>query len=316
MNQSNIPKVTLDFTPREVSTTLWSRIHLWHGIHKIGKSVNANNVPGGAFFLRFEPGHEHIRHSGEDIADWPKFIGVCREIYAMKQRGEFPFQVVVIDTVGEAFRRCQEYVLGQLGLMHESDADYGKGWSMVGGEFRRMINAICTMGLGVIKISHSAEKTFSNQKRGNARVEWNKIVIDLPNQGLKVVPPMADCILYFMKEYDEKADKWRRVIKTQGNDQYEAGCRYPPSWTHGMKETLPMSVEELEKAWDFGAPKLAVAPEPEPEKPPEKPKEVTTGTVDAGPAPAEPEGPPEVSPIDTEPAPKRAHKTKRRTKLG
>lgn len=250
----HIPIIALPTAKVPVSTTLASRIQLWHGDPKIGKTVTASRARGGTFFLKFEPGHDHIEHFGNVVNRWEELIGNIDALEnARREREALPFANVCVDTAGMAFVRCTEFILAQLGVDHESDAAWGKGSAMIEREFRRQITRLCNLGFGVILIAHSAERTYTNGKTGNAKREWTKRVVDLPKKAESVVPPLADMILYFTKEYNEARDEWTRVIKTQRTDAYDAGIRYPDGWAP-MPETLPMSWSALEEAWSGGAP--------------------------------------------------------------
>lgn len=275
-NETKIPAVDLAgaLQMQPIKTNLWSRIQLWHGEPKIGKTVQANLIPGGSFFLKFEPAHEHIAHRGEVCESWPKFLGVARSIAIAKRDGtpELPFSTIVVDTASEAFRRCQEHELRKLGLEHESDADFGKGYSAVENEFRRRMVGLCQLGFGVVMIAHSAEKTFSNGKKGNAKEEHTRVVVDFNKAAGRVVPPMADLILYFCAERGED-NLMHRAIKTRTTNTYQAGVRYPPGWKKTLPETIPMDYAKLVEAWDAGRPDgmPAEPPPPKKEAPPKKP---------------------------------------------
>jgi hypothetical protein len=249
-----IPAIALPTTLTPVSTTLASRIQLWHGDPKIGKTMQAHHARGGTFFLKFEPGHDHIQHYGNVVNTWEEMIGNVDALDAAKKnRTPLPFTNICVDTCGMAFVRCTEYILTRLGVDHESDTSFGKGAHMIEREFRRQITRLCNLGFGVIMIAHSTDKTFSNGKTGTQKQEWTKRVVDLPKKAEGVIPPLADLILYFTKTYDQASDEWVREIKTQRTNAYDAGMRYPDGWTP-LPETIPMSYEALEDAWNAGAP--------------------------------------------------------------
>lgn len=267
----NIRDIELDFSVRQVQTDLWSRIQLWHGEPKIGKTVQANNVPGGTFFLKFEPGHDHISHRGHDCLSWLNFLEAGRALYMAKKRfaaegKNLPFKTIIVDTASEAFRRCQEFVLREMNLSHESEASFGKGYQAVENEFRRRMTGLCQIGFGVIMIAHTAQVTLSNNKQGSARREWTKLVVDLPKAAERVIPPMCDLILYFCRE--EVNGRFQRVIKTQGDGLLQAGIRYPNDWEKPIPATLPMDFNSLVDAWDAGNPQADKAEKREPTAPP------------------------------------------------
>ncbi|MBI4815210.1 MAG: AAA family ATPase [Deltaproteobacteria bacterium] len=248
-------------SPKPITTTLSSRIQLWYGEKKIGKTVTASRIPGGAFFLQFEEGHDHVAHFGESIDSWSKLLAVLDELGKVP-RGELPFVAIVWDTVAEAFRMCQTSVLGRLNVDHESDSGFGKGYSLVENEFRRGVTQATKLGLANIFIAHVDSKTMQNGKKGKDAREWKKTIIDLPRPAQKVIPGLTDLNLYFTSRFDEKTETHERVIITQGSDVIEAGVRYPPDWGE-MPRVIPMSYIALEKAWNACAPKATPERSPE-----------------------------------------------------
>jgi len=250
--RAQAPTMVLPTQTTKISTTLNSRIQLWLGGPKIGKTVQASRIPGGALFLAFEPGHDHVECFKLAIGSWMEMLGACAQLAkAQKTGADLPYHTVVIDTASEAFERCREHVLNENGIQHETDLSYGKGSALVRDEFRRVITKLCNLGFGVVMIAHV--DTFTKKvKRGKEYVEHQQDRARLSKSASEIIPPMADLILFFAKEWNDQAQKWERVIYTQGSDAFQAGVRYPPNWTVGLPARLPMSYKALAEAWEVG----------------------------------------------------------------
>lgn len=287
------PEVQLDFREVDIDTALDKKRQLWMGEKKIGKTVNANRA--GAYFLKFEAGHSHIRHHGMVVKDWNHFRGIARSIIVQKRAGRFPFDKVCIDTLGECYKMCTSWINAKYGIMHEGDMGHGKGYSLIENAFREVIMPLSNLGLGVIFLAHTDEKEFKDDRTGET---YNKAVPDMPKGCRRVVGGMVDLLLYFTMRWNEDTERWERVIKTSPTKFYEAGVRYPDGWQKRLPVELPMHWDALKAAWDAGR------PEGEPESPPE-PEPLPEPEPEPDPEPQqapEPEPQPEPPPEEDKPA--------------
>ncbi|HYE57379.1 MAG TPA: ATP-binding protein [Rhodothermales bacterium] len=245
-----------------------------YGPAKVGKSTFCASAPD-ALFIATEPGLNHLDVYRVDVTSWLEVQDVAALLQQEIRAGRCRFQTVIIDTADLAYVRCQEHVLGQQKVLHESDLGFGKGWSLVQNEFRRTITQISQLGLGVILVSHADEKNVEDF-RGNRRT---KIVPTLPKGARDVVLAMADVIL-FCDIIQRDDGSWRRVVHTKPHKDFEAGDRtgrLPPimdldyaSVIAAMGRTSPAAARPREP--------LAVAPNP-----PEteaQPREVVAPSID------------------------------------
>ena len=67
------------------------------------------------------------------------------------------FTTVIIDTVDELFRMCEEQVLKDLGIQHASDAGYGKGWRAIADKWRLRIGSSPRWASASWFISHAKD---------------------------------------------------------------------------------------------------------------------------------------------------------------
>lgn len=279
IQREEIPRVRLNFELQDIDADLDRKRQLWCGEKKIGKTVNANRA--GAYFLKFEAGHSHIRHHGETIKDWNHFRAVAREIILQQREGKFPFDKVCIDTLGECYKRCSDWILQKYAIMHEGDLGHGKGYSLIENSFREVIMPLSNAGLGVIFLAHTEEKELKDKHDQ----PYKKAVPQLSKGCSRVIGGMVDLLLFFTVRYNEGSSKWERVIRTAPTQYHEAGVRYPDGWERRLPVEIPMSWEALKNAWDAGRPDEA---EPEPER---EPRRAAAPPQDE--APQEPAQPPQ-----------------------
>lgn len=233
-------------------------LQLWAGLWKIGKTVQANSIPGGTLFVGCEPGQNHISAFKYKVRTWDDLLD-CLELCEEEIAGgrTLPYQNVAIDTVSAAYDYCRIHMLRKLGVIHESDADMGKGWSLVQAEFQRVMTRFAQLGLRTIYLTHI--ETKEKRVRGGGTITTQTIQLD--NRAQKVLLPLVDAVLIFTTEWNEAKEKPVRVIKTDRTSGVEdAGIRLPPDFMllgRKFPKTLPMSYRHLIAAWD------ALKPSPE-----------------------------------------------------
>ncbi len=185
---------------------------------KFGKSTIASGSPD-AIFLATEAGLNHLNVYQIPIQTWEDLLTAAKEI----AEGNHSFKTVVIDTVDNAYRLCSDYICKQHGIKHESDLGYGKGWSLVNGEFQRVLNKLSLLPYGLFLISHAVEKDIES-RTGN----YTRIIPTLPDKARKIILGMSDFILY--GDIEESTDRdgevsSKRVLRTKPTRHYEAGDR-------------------------------------------------------------------------------------------
>lgn len=156
---------------RETAPVLWL-----YGVPFSGKTTFANQaldvlhlntdgnvkyVDGARIVIRDE-----IRLNGrikETVFAWQMF----KEAVETLCIGQHDFKTIVIDLVEDLLEHCRIYMYDKLGITHEADAGYGKGYDMVRTEFLPQIRRLTNAGYGVILISHenAAEITKRNGEK-------------------------------------------------------------------------------------------------------------------------------------------------------
>jgi hypothetical protein len=159
---------------------------------------------------------------------------------------------------------CSDHVCAELGIKHPSDADYGKGWAAVSDEFRLRVGKLTALGLGVWFVSHAEDREVK-KKVGTKTVTQPS----LSGQARKFLTGFVDFIFLATWEGDEESSK--RVLRTQGAEEHEAGGRVPQG-AKPLPDPLPLDAAELRKAMADSFPANKPAPKPKPAKATEKGK--------------------------------------------
>lgn len=132
-----------------------------------------------------------------DKPAWEIFKGVIDEL-AMKNND---FKTIVVDLLEDTYNHCRQYVLAREGLVHESDAGFGKGWSLVDDEFLNTISKLISLDYeNIILLSHEV-KVDVNKKTGD------KVTSVVPNIREKIAFKVAGKVDFtgrFIAEGDER----------------------------------------------------------------------------------------------------------------
>lgn len=204
---------------------------LIYGHPKIGKSTFCSKAPS-SLFLATEPGLNHLEVFQLSVTSWEEML----EALGAVSRGGHDFKTIIIDTVDNAYRYCEEFICRKLGIQHPSDAPYGKGSGSVNAEFTRVLVKLASMPYGLMLVSHARDR--ETQTRTGPVIRTGPT---LPDGARKILTGFVDVILYADVESVPDADgkaTYRRVIRTKPTTHYEAGDR-----TGRLPETMPLDYE-------------------------------------------------------------------------
>jgi len=194
-----------------------------------------------ALFLNTEGGLRSLEVFQEPVATWETLLAKCKEI----AEGHHPFKTIAIDTVDNAYRLCAEYICQRQKIEHESDLPYSKGYSLVNGEFYRVLTKLTLLPYGLFLISHSQQKEVET-RTGKRMVTMPT----LPQRAKKLVLGMVDMILFCDVEVGQGTDVepvYRRVIHTKPSVHYEAGDR-----TERLPEMIDFDFAKFAAAFERG----------------------------------------------------------------
>jgi AAA domain len=209
---------------------------LLYGPPKIGKSTFAAEIdPDHTLFLACEPGLGALEVFSIDVRDWKQFREVGGELAIDPKH----YKIAVVDTADELYRMCADHICSEMGIKHPADAEYGKGWAAVADEFRLRVGKLANLGLGVWFISHAKDQEVK-KKVGTKTVTSPT----LSGQARQFLTGFCDFIFLATWEGDEETDK--RVLRTQGAEEHEAGGRMPKG-AGPLTDPLPLDAGALRK---------------------------------------------------------------------
>ena len=138
------------------------------------------------------------------VLAWSKFCEVIDEL----EKHDNDFRVIALDLVEDLYEHCRFYVFDQLGIKHESDGGYGKGWDMVRTEFLGKMKRLKSLGYRVIYISKElvTEITYANGM---------KVSTFKPNLPDKVANVLAGTVTMTLRAYMDERGHFLQLRKNE-----------------------------------------------------------------------------------------------------
>lgn len=168
----------------------------------INTDGNISNITS-PYILIADELHQEGRITSKTLA-WENFISVIDQL----ERHDNTFEVVALDLVEDLYEHCRTYVFNQLGIKHETDAGYGKGWDMVRTEFLRQMKRLKTLGYQVIYISKEVvtEITYAS----GAKVSTFR-----PNIPDKIANVLAGTVTLTLRAYMDERGRYLNLRKAE-----------------------------------------------------------------------------------------------------
>ena len=165
---------------------------------------------------------------------WTIFKEAVDEIIA----GQHTFKTVVIDLIEDVYKACRVYMYDKLGIEHESDAGYGKGYDMIKTEFLTTMKRIINSDYNIILLSH--DKTEEVKLRNGTTI--TSFTVNLQEKIAKKLAGMVDITARVVLD-----DNNNRFMDFTYNDYVFGGNRI------GLKQTkIPLKIEEFKKVFIGG----------------------------------------------------------------
>ena len=218
--------------PSVISRDLKGKYIAIYGREKVGKSTFGARLPR-ALFCNFEVGTNFLSVRKQNISKWSDFKLILRQL-EMPKAHDF-YDTVVIDTVGQAYTLCEEYICAQAGVQKLGDIPYGAGYASCKKEFESALRKITMLGFGICCICHSEVKKES----GPNDTVIETVAPAMPSRAADVVNRLVDIIAYIDVDYDENGQAIRRFI-TRRTPTVMAGSRLPY-----LDPIIPFSYESL-----------------------------------------------------------------------
>lgn len=219
--------------PSVISRDLKGKYIAIYGREKVGKTTFGARLPR-ALFCNFEVGTNFLSGvRAQNISKWSDFKLVLRQLEQPKGR-EF-FDTVVIDTVGQAYTLCEEFICAQAGVQKLGDIPYGAGYASCKKEFEAALRKITMLGYGICCICHSEVK----KEAGPNDTVVEVVSPAMPSRAADVVNRLVDIIAYIDVSYDEQGNAIRNFV-TRRTPTIMAGNRLPY-----LDPVIPFSYEGL-----------------------------------------------------------------------
>lgn len=204
--------------------------YLMYAVPKVGKSTFASKFPN-AIFVATEPGHSFLEVFKVDVKNWAEFRDFAKSITTQSHS----YKTIVIDTVDNLYKMCEQSILDQHKVAHASDLPYGKGFNLIKDEFAKVIGYLGNSGFGFIFISHAKEKELKTKT-----TSWTIMSTSLNNQAESFICGLCDFIFYcYINE------KGERLMKTKAEKYVNAGSR-----GFDLPSPMPMSYDSLLKCFN------------------------------------------------------------------
>lgn len=187
---------------------------------------------------------------------------VFKDTIAELEKKQNDFDTIIIDLVEDTREMCRLFKYNELGIQHESDAGYGKGWDIIKTEYLATMRRFFNMDYeNLIIVSH--EKTSEvNKKNGQTITSISPNIQDVIANKLA---GMVDIVARVVVEDDDT-----RTLNFKGNEYIFGGGRLP----HMIDEKIPLSWDALCEVYEHAtegakkptkrtrkAPKVDVNPE-------------------------------------------------------
>lgn len=138
------------------------------------------------------------------VLAWAKFKEMVDEL----EKHDNTFEIIALDLVEDLYEHCRFYVFDQMGIRHESDGGYGKGWDMVRTEFNSTMKRLKALGYRIVYISKEIvnEITYAN----GAKVTTFK-----PNINDKVANVLAGTVTLTLRAYMNERGHYLQLRKNE-----------------------------------------------------------------------------------------------------
>ena len=208
----------LSLQPHQVSRNLRGYSVMFYGEPKSGKTTTATKFPNH-LILGFEKGWNAIPGAmAMPINSWSEFKKILRQLKDPAVQAKF--ETIIIDTADIAYDYCEKFICNNKGVDTVGQIPFGQGYTMVGKEFDECLRLIVQLNYGLVIISHSQDKTFTNEQG----VEYNQIVPTLANKARLICQRMCDIIGYSRSV--ETPDGLATKLFMRGTPRYVAGSRF------------------------------------------------------------------------------------------
>lgn len=160
---------------------------------------------------------------------WELFEEVVTEL----EKKQNDFKVVTLDLVEDLYEHCRLYMYDQLGIEHEQDAGYGKGWDMIRTRFLSTIKRLKNAGYQLIYISKQSI-TEINERGGKI----TRYAPNIPDKVANVLAGTVDLTARVIADGENRYLSFKTSPYIFGGSRYNFGVDQIPLDKEVFIETL------------------------------------------------------------------------------
>lgn len=162
---------------------------------------------------------------------------VFKELIDDLEKGS-DFKTVIVDLVEDTREMCRLYMYDKLGIQHESDAGYGKGWDVIKTEYLSTMRRLLSLDYNVFLVSHEDVSKDITKKSGD------KITRIAPNIQEAIANKLAGMVDFVARVIVN--DDGTRVLSFKSNEVIFGGGRL----TALSGKEIPLDWDALMRAYD------------------------------------------------------------------
>lgn len=209
----------LELTPHQVSRDMRGYSVLFYGEGKSGKTTVATKFPRH-LLIAFEKGYSAIPGAmAQPVNSWSEFKKILKQLKSPEVQTKY--ETVILDTVDIAWDYAEKYICAINNVDSISDIPWGKGFKALDKEFDEALRAIVQLDYGLVLISHSQDKTFTDE----SGKEYNRIVPTLDKRPYNLAYRLCDIVGYARPMQDEKGEVATKLF-LRGTPRFVAGSRF------------------------------------------------------------------------------------------
>ena len=186
---------------------------------------------------------------------------VLKDLIADLEKGS-DFKTIILDLVEDTREMCRLYMYDKLGIQHESDAGYGKGYDIIKTEYLSTMRKLLNLDYNIFLVSHEDISKDLTKKSGD------RITRIAPNIQEALANKLAGMVDFVARVVVN--DDGSRVLSFKSNEVTFGGGRL----TALNGKEIPLKWDALMKAYDEAknsvateTPTSAPTPTPAPETP-------------------------------------------------
>lgn len=109
------------------------------------------------------------------------------------------FKTIIVDLVEDTREMCRVYMYDKLGIQHESDAGYGKGWDIIKTEYLSTMRRLLSLDYNIFLVSHEDISRDITKKSGD---KITRIAPNMPEAIANKLAGMVDFVARVVVEED------------------------------------------------------------------------------------------------------------------